>query len=79
MMPDLEEYISESHLVGMNIHSNCRRSQTISCSKVVGMNIHSSCRGSQAISCSKVQSIVRYCKAETSCTIMAVSFCSVLQ
>ena len=25
LMPDLDEYISESCLVGMNVHSNCRR------------------------------------------------------
>jgi len=34
LMPDLDEYISESYLVGMNIHSNCRRSHAISCSKL---------------------------------------------
>ena len=50
-------HISESYLVGMNSHSNCRRSHDISCSKL--------------------QSIIRYCKAETLDTIMAVSFYSV--
>jgi hypothetical protein len=30
LMPDLDEYISESYLVGMNIHSNCHRSHAIS-------------------------------------------------
>jgi len=34
LMPDLDVCLSEWYLVGMNIHSNCRRSHAISCSKL---------------------------------------------
>ena len=58
LMSDLELHISVLYLVGINIHSNCRRAHAI-CS-------------------SKLQSPFVYCKAETSDTIVGVSFCSVL-